>query len=68
MKLSEIRLNAIYRPSIPLDEEVYAYIRGFKDNLIGFSVLDEATSHPDFSNCGIFWLKTEDFDFVFEEY
>jgi hypothetical protein len=30
-------------------------------------VLEYATSYPDFSNCGIFWVREKDFFKVFEK-
>ena len=47
-------------------EPVYGYVRGFKNDEVGFSVLDVPTNFPDFSNCGIFWIKKKDFFKVFE--
>ncbi|MBQ6371467.1 MAG: hypothetical protein IJJ21_07785 [Firmicutes bacterium] len=61
MGTGNIKMKAIYEPVQPLEDDVYAYIRGLAGNEIGFSVLDEATEHPDFSNCGMFWLKKKDF-------
>ena len=49
-------------------ETIYGYIRGTRGGDVGFSVLDTATSQPDFSGCGTFWLKPEDFFKVFEYY
>ena len=58
--------NSVYmnRPEIS-DEPIFAYIRFLKDGEIGFSVLDEAVSRPDYSNCGVFWVRPEDFLKVF---
>ncbi len=61
MRIEEIKMKAIYEPVMELEDDVYAYIRAFMDREIGFSVLDEATLHPDFSHCGMFWLKKKDF-------
>ena len=57
-------LKEVYRK--PDMEEAYCYIRTVKGNKeVAFSVLDEKTSFPDFSNCGVFWLRIEDFTKMF---
>lgn len=61
-----IRMRAIYQPVQPLEDDVYAYIRAWQGDEIGFSVLDKVTKHPDFTHCGMFWLKREDFEDVFK--
>ncbi len=48
-------------------EDVYGYIRIFRGDEVGFSVLPIATLTPDFSNCGVFWVKKKDFFVAFEE-
>ncbi|MBR4150566.1 MAG: hypothetical protein IKR08_04225 [Firmicutes bacterium] len=64
-----ILLDQIYVSKPDTTEEpVFAYVRFFKDGEIGFSVLDEAFSDPDFSNCGVFWVRPEDFPIVFMPY
>lgn len=42
-------------------ETIYGYVRAYRGPDVGFSVLDVATSSPNFSNCGVFWVKPEDF-------
>ena len=49
-------------------EKIYGYVRAFRGGEVGFSVLDVATSKPDFSNCGVFWVKPEDFMRTFKFY
>lgn len=45
----------------------YIYVRGFRDDdTVGFSVLGEYSKNPDFSDCGVFWVKTEAFLKVFK--
>ena len=39
----------------------YVYVRIMKGDEVGFSVLDEITDHPDFSNCGVFYVRQTDF-------
>ena len=68
MKKNNIRkltIGSIYKAK-DTPEDVYAYIRAFRGNEVGFSVLSEATVTPDFSNCGVFWVKKTDFFVVFE--
>lgn len=49
-----------------MDGEAYCYIRTIKGNEeVAFSVLDEKTSRPDFSECGVFWIRIEDFNKMF---
>ena len=62
-----LRTNAVYQPRVPLDEPVYAYIRNYKQDAVGFSVLGSVEQEPDFSKCGMFWLDPQDFDEFFEE-
>ena len=65
MKIKGIDTDIIYRaPHIPGGG--YAYVRGFRDDdTVGFSVLGKYSKTPDFSDCGVFWVKTEDFLKVF---
>jgi hypothetical protein len=53
--------NAVYVPKIYMEDDVFAYVRFLKNGEIGFSVLDDLTNRPDFSNCGVFWQRPEDF-------
>lgn len=69
MVVSEIRFGSIYKAvGLPEDNEVYGYIRGWKGNEVGFSVLDKALNDPNFSDCGIFWVAPEAFTMLFEVY
>ena len=68
MNIRDYKSGTIYKPIVPLEEEVFLYVRKFKNDEVGFSVLDKATHHPDFSNCGIFWVKAKDFLSVFDVY
>lgn len=62
MKKSEISMRKIYQPVFPTDDcNCYTYIRVIRGDEVAFSVLEEITDHPDFSNCGVFWVKKEDF-------
>lgn len=61
-----LKIGEVYRASAtPIT--TYGYIRAFKGDEVGFSVLEYATSYPDFSNCGIFWVREKDFFKVFEK-
>lgn len=68
MKVSEISMKKIYRAKAELgiEEGIFAYVRGWQKGEVGFSVLDEATNNPDFSNCGVFWVLPTDFVKIFE--
>ncbi|MCI7146454.1 MAG: hypothetical protein MR991_08460 [Clostridiales bacterium] len=68
MKPSEIKFGNIYKSTLSSDEDVYAYVRGIEGGKVGFSVLDEATRSPDFTNCGVFWVREKDFTKVFSTY
>ena len=70
MNVEDIRFGRIYVNAIPLEggAEVYGYIRDWKNGKVGYSVLDEATDKPDFSECGVFWMAPEDFAKVFMVY
>lgn len=59
---STVIFNSVYITKAGLAEEpIFGYIRFLKDGELGFSVLDEPVSRPDYSNCGLFWVKPEDF-------
>ena len=66
MKMKGFLTNTIYELKVSAEEDAFVYIRAFKDGEIGFSVLDEATLKPDFSNCGVFWVRENDFKRVFK--
>lgn len=70
LNIEEITFNKIYVNAVPLEggAEVYGYIRDWKNGEVGYSVLDYASDSPDFSNCGVFWMKPEDFGKVFMIY
>ncbi len=61
-------MNCIYINSVPMEEDVFAYVRFFKDGEVGFSVLDHPSLRPDFSQCGVFWVKPEDFLLTFDPF
>ena len=61
-------MNCIYINSVPMEEDVFAYVRFLKDGEIGFSVLDHPSLRPDFSQCGVFWVKPEDFLMTFDPF
>ena len=67
MNVEDIRFNRIYINAVPLEDDVvvYGYVRDWKNGKVGYSVIDEATDDPDFSNCGVFWMAPEDFAKVF---
>ena len=66
-RVVKLRTDAVYRPKIPMEEPVYAYIRVCKQDEVGFSVIDHIAQYPDFSNCGVFWVAPDDFEDLFEE-
>lgn len=67
MNINDIKMNGIYRFSLgDQNEDVFAYIRKWKNNEIGFSVLDHISEYPDLSDCGIFWVDKYDFALMFE--
>lgn len=69
MRVNGVEMDVIYKTIEPgEDGNVYAYVRGWTKTEIGFSVLDEAVKDPDFSNCGVFWVRPEDFKTLFEIY
>ena len=70
MNTSDIRFRSIYKvkEELHIDEAPFAYVREWKNGEVGFSVLDEATNTPDFSNCGVFWVLPEDFIKIFNLY
>ena len=69
MRVNGIEKNAIYKTIEPCEDgDIYAYVRGWSDTEIGFSVLDKAVENPDFSNCGMFWVKPKDFKKLFKIY
>ena len=39
-RVVKLRTDAVYRPKIPMEEPVYAYIRACKQDEVGFSVID----------------------------
>ena len=53
--------NTIYINKVELEEAVFAYVRFLKDGEVGFSVMDAPYIRPDFSDCGVFWVRPEDF-------
>lgn len=56
-----IIMNCIYMPCKKLEAPAYVYVRFVKDDELGFSVLDNITNRPDYSQCGVFWVKQRDF-------
>lgn len=64
----EIRFDIVYKNKLPMEEDVYAYVRAWQGGEVGFSVVDKPSRNPDFSNCGVFWVAPEHFCFVFEKY
>ena len=68
MNTSDIKFNAIYKvkDELHIEEAPFVYVRGWENGEVGFSVLDEATAYPDFSNCGVFWVLPEDFIKLFD--
>ncbi|MDO4870026.1 MAG: hypothetical protein Q4A65_07085 [Bacillota bacterium] len=68
MKRNQIRFDMIYKNKLPMEEDVYAYIRAWQGDEVGFSVLDRPTNNPDFSKCGVFWVTPDNFWIVFEEF
>ena len=70
MNTSDIGFRSSYKVKEErhIDEAPFAYVRGWKNSEVGFSVLDEATNTQDFSNCGVFWVLPEDFIKIFDLY
>jgi len=69
MKISDISVDAIYTTKERIaDWDIFAYVRGWRDGEVGFSVIEEATYTPDLSDCGVFWVRPEDFCFMFKIY
>lgn len=70
MTLNEISIKNVYVVKDTLAKEgfVYAYVRGWRGNEVGFSVLEQALDDPDLSQCGVFWVRPEDFIRVFDVY
>ena len=70
MNVSEISFGKIYctKDELNIEDYVFAYVRGWENGEVGFSVLDYAAGNPDFSNCGIFWVRPHDFIKLFEVY
>lgn len=65
----KLRQDAIYTPKEPEHtDKLFLYIRGWRRDQLGFSVLDVATDEPDFSDCGVFWVYPKDFCKLFREY
>ena len=60
--------NTIYVKSVSMEYPAFAYVRFLKDGEIGFSVLDFPYQRPDFNNCGVFWVKPEDFLLTFKPF
>lgn len=55
----------VYTPIQYLGEPCFVYIRSRHAGEVSFSVLDEYSRVPDFSQCGIFTMKWADFVKVF---
>lgn len=69
MRINEIKFGSIYKAvGLPEEHEIYGYVRGWRENKVGFSVLDEASNEPDLSDCGIFWVSSKDFAMMFDVY
>ena len=68
MNISEIKFKTVYRAKeeLGIEDHVFAYVRGWENGEVGFSVLEEATDNPDFSNCGVFWVRPSDFVRIFD--
>ncbi|MDO4485075.1 MAG: hypothetical protein Q4C46_00610 [Bacillota bacterium] len=69
MNINEIRKGVIYKAvNLPEKCDVFAYIHKCNKKEVAFSVLDEAVENPDFSNCGMFWVRPQEFTLLFEVY
>ena len=67
MKVNEISMDAIYTTKERVaDWDIFAYVRGWRDGNVGFSVIDDAMYDPDLSDCGVFWVHPEDFCRMFK--
>ena len=60
--------GTLYKLIQPTEEESYVYVRKKNGKEVGFSILPIATLNPDFSCCGVFWVKEKDFTKVFKPY
>ncbi len=59
-------LNSAYVSKEEVSEEpIYGYPRFLKNGELGFSVTDELSECPDFSNCSIIWVTPENFLLLF---
>ena len=69
MKISDISVDAVYTTRERVAEwDIFAYVRGWRDGDVGFSVIEEATYTPDLSECGVFWVSPEAFCQLFKMY
>lgn len=66
--IKKYKTGIVYEPIEPLEEPVYVYVHEVRNGEVGFSALPVATRTPDFSNCGIFWVKRKDFRLMFKPY
>ncbi len=65
---SKVIFNCVYemKPEMGQEDPIYAYVRALNEQgEIGFSVLDHITNRPDYSECGVFWVRPQDFLMVF---
>ena len=60
--------ETLYKLIEETEEEVYVYVRKKRGIEVGFSALPIATLNPDFSDCGVFWVREVDFKKIFEPY
>ncbi|MBR3706038.1 MAG: hypothetical protein IKM19_03635 [Firmicutes bacterium] len=67
MVFKGVNFRKVYKPIEPLEDDAFLYVRAIRGEMIGFSVLDKIMSPPGFSQCGVFWMKPEDFLKMFEE-
>lgn len=66
MKENGINIGGIYELIEKEEEDVYVYVRALQGDEVGFSVLDKAVKNPDFSDCGMFWVREKDFEMMFK--
>ena len=56
-----IIMNCVYVPCEKLEASAYVYVRFVRGEELGFSVMDDITTRPDYSQCSVFWMKQGDF-------
>lgn len=67
MERHGVRNDVIYELKEPQGSGgAYVYVRAWEGNDLMFSILDEPEKTPNFDNCGMFWIKPENFLKIFK--